>query len=875
MLRNRFKTGRIFNTDDIELRLLLLAAGFLFLSSIALTLAPAVRAHGWSVSYRWSHWIGLSCWVVVFSLAAWQARRKLPGRDPYLLPITALLTGWGLLAVYRLSFHFGLRQTIWLALGIAMLIGVLQARDPLAMLKRFKYLWLSVGLLLIGLTFLLGVYPGGSGPTLWIGLGGIYLQPSEPLKLLIIIFLSAYLADRLPRQFSLKQTLAPLGLAFITALALLIGQRDLGTTSLIIILFAIILYYATDRLRVLVISGLLLVTGAGLGYLFFDVVRLRVDAWLNPWLDPSGRSYQVVQSLIAVASGGIFGSGIGLGSPGLIPVSQSDFIFAAICEEGGLFGALALLLVFCLLIQRGFKLALRSDDLFKRYLAGGISAYLALQTILIVAGNIRMLPITGVTLPFISYGGSSLITSLLSVGILMQLAADETNARQAARLASRPLTVTAGLLFSSFILLLLGCGWWTVIRSEALTSRTDNPRRTINDRFVLRGRILDRNDAVISETVGVSGSYTRQALVPRLSPVVGYTSPAYGQAGLEAALDDYLRGIRGYPALQQALNNLLYNQPPQGLDVRVSLSLVLQQRADELLGDQTGAVVLLNPLTGEILALASHPAYDANLLETSIEALRADEHAPLVNRTAQALYPAGTSLNTFLLADSLKGVLPVAPSHASAWLDGAVFPCALATGPDAGWKMLVTNGCPGSSLRLSSKFTSTSLPAFLGKLGFFSKPEVALDASFNELPDASVQFNHLALGMQGVDVSPLQLALAAAAISAEGIMPAPRLALSVNTPTEGWVILPVESETRQVFTTSQANDTADLLKVESQPYWQALGIAPLTPERTILWYLGGTLPGWNGTPAVVVVLLESNLPYRAELIGQSLILAAQ
>ncbi|MGB8252042.1 MAG: FtsW/RodA/SpoVE family cell cycle protein, partial [Anaerolineaceae bacterium] len=421
MLRKRINKPVILNTNNIELRLLLLAGAFLTLSAIALTLAPAVRAHSWSVSYRWTHWIGLAVWAAVFTFTTWQARRKLPERDPYLLPLTALLAGWGLLAIYRLSFFFGLRQTIWLAVASALLVSLFHLKDPLALLRRFKYLWLTGGLLLIGLTFLLGVYPGGSGPTLWIGLGGVYLQPSEPLKLLIIIFLSAYLADRLPLQFSLKQTLAPLGLAFVTALALLIGQHDLGTTSLIIILFAVILYYATDRLRVLVLSGFLLLAGGGLGYLYINIVRLRVDAWLNPWLDPSGRSYQLVQSLIAVASGGIFGSGIGLGSPGLIPVTQSDFIFAAVGEEGGLIGCLALLLVFCLLILRGFKVALSSDDLFKRFLAGGISAYLALQTILIVAGNIRLLPITGVTLPFLSYGGSSLLTALLAVGILLRI----------------------------------------------------------------------------------------------------------------------------------------------------------------------------------------------------------------------------------------------------------------------------------------------------------------------------------------------------------------------------------------------------------------------------------------------------------------------
>jgi cell division protein FtsW (lipid II flippase) len=861
--------------DRLELRLMLLAAGFLLLSGLVLTLAPAVRAHAWTISLRWNHWPGLAVWAAGFSLVAWSARRKLPGRDPYLLPITALLSGWGLLVIYRLSAHFGLRQTVWLALGSLLLAGLCLLKDPLGILRRYKYLWLTGGLLLTALTFLFGVYPGGSGPTLWIGLGGIYLQPSEPLKLLIIVFLAAYLAERLPQQFSLTQTLAPISLAFLAALALLIGQRDLGTASLIIILFAIILYFATDRLRVLVAGGLLLLAGGGLGYLFFDVVRLRVDAWLNPWLDPSGRSYQVVQSLIAVASGGIFGSGLGLGSPGLIPVAQSDFIFSAMAEEGGLLAGLALLLVFALLIQRGIRIAISSSDLFMRYLAGGISAYLALQSILIIAGNIRLLPITGVTLPFISYGGSSLLTALLATGILLRISAQEEDEAGVLKLPSRPFRITAALLLAGFAALALGAGWWSVIRNENLISRSDNFRRSINDRFVLRGSILDRNGKLLSQTVGESGEYTRRLLYPDLSPIIGYTYPAYGQAGLEAALDDYLRGVRGYPALQQALTNLLYNQPPEGLDVRVSLSLALQERADELLGEATGAVVMINPNNGEILALASHPTYDANLLESDIARLEADTRAPLLNRTTQALFPAGTSLSPFLLAARMAGELPEAPADTLTWLDGRSVSCASYTPVGAGWQSLVSNGCPSAALNLTSAYNGGSLAAFYESLGLYAHPNVPMDADFNQMPSATPDYIRLALGVEGVDISPLQLALAATTLSAGGVIPAPRLTLSVNTPESGWVILPVAGNAREVFSQVQADRTAELLKVKGQLYWQALGTAEISSRRTLTWCLGGTLPGWNGTPVVVVVLVEADAPGLARHIHRSLILAAQ
>jgi len=326
--------------------------------------------------------------------------------------------------------------------------------------------------------------------------------------------------------------------------------------------------------------------------------------------------------------------------------------------------------------------------------------------------------------------------------------------------------------------------------------------------------------------------------------------------------------------LQQAVNVLMYNQPPAGLDVRVSLSLALQEKADELLGETTGAIVLMNPESGEILALASHPSYDANTLERDIERLKDDEGSPLLNRTTQALYPAGTSLSPFLLAARIDQGLPETSSNILTWLDGRVVSCAMYTPADAGWGALIANGCPSAALYLTSTYNGGSLAAFYEYLDLYAKPAVPLDADFNELPATSPEFIRLALGMEGVDISPLQLALAAASISAGGVMPAPRLALSVNTPESGWVILPVEGQPREVFTQEQAALTAELLKVKGQPYWQSLGTAKISAERTLTWCVGGTLPGWS-TPVVAVVLVEEDAAGKARYIHRALILSAQ
>ncbi|HSB66933.1 MAG TPA: FtsW/RodA/SpoVE family cell cycle protein, partial [Anaerolineales bacterium] len=365
-------------TDRFERRLLILAGLFLTLYSLALTLSNAVRLHTWQVDYRWGHWLGLLIWAGVIWVSHRQLSRWLPERDPFLFPIAALLTGWGLLTIWRLSSLQALRQTAWLALiGMAFVLAIgfdcrIKGGRILSYLQRFKYVWLTSGLVLTAITLILGTNPLGAGPRLWLGCCGIYFQPSEPLKLLLIIYLSAYLADRQVTG-SMKARLIPLLTPTIImtglALLLLIFQRDLGTAAIFMVLYAIIVFVGTGNKQVLWASLIVLLLAALAGYALFDVVNQRVEAWINPWLDPAGRSYQIVQSLLAVANGGLLGRGAGMGSPNLVPVSYSDFIFAAISEESGLVGALGILGLLALIVNRGMRTAQRAPDMFQRLLA--------------------------------------------------------------------------------------------------------------------------------------------------------------------------------------------------------------------------------------------------------------------------------------------------------------------------------------------------------------------------------------------------------------------------------------------------------------------------------------------------------------------------
>lgn len=576
--------------------------------------------------------------------------------DPLLLSLVFFLSGFGLVLIARLAPAFIARQQMWLVAATAALLLVSLLPQNLNWLYRYKYTWLGGGLLLLGSTLLLGVNPSGFGARLWLQVGGIYFQPSELLKLLLLVFLAAYMADRRHHLINARAYLGPIPLphpAYIGpmllmwgfSLVLLVWQRDLGAALLFFATFLALLYAATGQTRYLW-TGLLLLAAAGvIGYLLFDVVRIRVDGFLDPWLDPSGRSFQIVQSLLAFASGSIFGEGLGQGLPTAIPVVHTDFVYAAIGEEYGLLGALGVLLLFALLVSRAFVIAIRAQTEFEQLLALGIGTMLALQTIVITAGTLKLLPLTGVTLPFVSYGGSSLLVSFIMVGLLHFIAG-----RQAAGAMLPPTEPTAPPifhlplargLFSMMLVVAGGLVLWQVLLSPLLVGRSDNPRRVVAEQRIERGRILTRSGIPIAESVmGADGLAERRYPYPSLSSVTGYYSLRYGLGGTEAAFDPVLRGAVGVSAEDGFWNDLLHH-PTQGQDVTLTIDLPAQAAADVALGTQEGAVVVLDLQTGAVLVMSSHPTYDPNTLDADWDSLRLDRRAPLLNRATQGLFPLG------------------------------------------------------------------------------------------------------------------------------------------------------------------------------------------------------------------------------------------
>jgi len=373
-------------------------------------------------------------------LSLWIGRAA-PLADQILLPVVALISGVGLLVVTRLGDSLGHKQVFWVVLGEVIAAAILVAPRQVNTLRRYKYTGAFLGLFLIVATILAGTDINGSGYRRWIGFHGVYFQPVELLKPLMAIFFAAYLDEKreLLARARLEigrltlppfQYLAPLVAVWGLSLLLLVRQNDLGSALLFLGIFLAMIYVGTSR-PVYPISGLCMyVVGVYLAFHIFPHIRARTEVWLDPWAHNAGSGYQLVQGLIALAVGGIGGQGIGQGHPALVPVVSTDFILAAIGEELGLAGAAALIGLLLFLVFRGLTVAMRAEDGFAKLLATGLVATLGIQTIVIVGGTTRLMPLTGVPLPFLSYGGSSALANYVIIALLLKISSSTAAQKQ-------------------------------------------------------------------------------------------------------------------------------------------------------------------------------------------------------------------------------------------------------------------------------------------------------------------------------------------------------------------------------------------------------------------------------------------------------------
>jgi cell division protein FtsW (lipid II flippase) len=423
-----------------EARLLALVAVTLLVGSVSLNLTVEGSFAPYEVA-------GLAIYLGALGLA--HLAQVLAGRrsDQVLLPTMGMLGGIPLLLMQRLpqdlvtnqlggqTLGLGQVQLVWLVLGIAIAttLGIVVRSDT--WLRRYKYTWAAVGIALLLLVFVLGSETAGSRLTLRFGpFSG---QPSELLKVILVVFLAGYLSENRPLLIEQDTRLGPLRLPplpylapmvamWAIALGIVVVQRDLGAALLFFAVFLALTYAATGRVSLVVIGLLLFLAGSALMASLFPHVGERIAAWIDPWADPLDSGYQVIQSLHAFARGGLVGMGLGNGLPmigGRLPIPEvhTDFPLAALGEELGLVGVVAILALFLVVIQRGLRIGAAAADDFRSILATGLALVIGVQAFIIAAGNLKVLPLTGVTLPFISYGGSSLLVNALVIGLLLAL----------------------------------------------------------------------------------------------------------------------------------------------------------------------------------------------------------------------------------------------------------------------------------------------------------------------------------------------------------------------------------------------------------------------------------------------------------------------
>jgi cell division protein FtsW (lipid II flippase) len=384
------------------------------------------------------------------------ARLTVPYADPVLLPLAALLSAIGVTVIYRLNPDDAFRQSLWIVIGIALFAFTLIAlRRDYRVLESYKYLFGITAILLLVLPALPGVGQTINGARLWVKVGAFQFQPGELAKIFLIIFLAGYLREKreVLAQGRIKD-FGPLFLIWGGAMLVLVQTNDLGSALLQFGIFLAMLYVATGRVAYTAAGLTLFVAGSALVYKFVGHVHERVTIWLDPWTDEpvfcaqTGElalrqdcgSFQLVKSLYSIGNGGFGGTGLGKGTftttegNPIIPYLNTDFIYSAIAQELGLVGAAGLLLVFMLFVTRGFRIALLADDGFSKLLAAGLTFGFALQTFIIVGGVLRVIPLTGITLPFVSYGGSSVVANFILLALLLLVSHRATlHAREAAR----------------------------------------------------------------------------------------------------------------------------------------------------------------------------------------------------------------------------------------------------------------------------------------------------------------------------------------------------------------------------------------------------------------------------------------------------------
>lgn len=358
---------------------------------------------------------------VVIAYSHFVIRKFYPEGDKFLLIFACVLSIIGIAMLYRIEYAFAVKQIIWFVLGTIVFILTVVLLPNMKKLSKYKYVYLVITLIFMPMALLIGTETYGA--TNWVNIGGFGFQPSEFGKISLVLYLAATLEGYNKQEkfiVNIKRLIEP-AIVVMVSLGCLVLQRDLGSALIFFGMAVSVLYIATSS-KIYVVGCLGgFAAGSTLAYKLFGHVRERVEIWLDPWKDANGSGYQIIQGLYAIASGGMTGVGLGQGYPDFVPVRESDYIFAMICEEFGMIFGIGILILFFLLFYRGIRVAFVTTDNFSQLVAVGLSILIACQALVIIGGIFKIIPLTGITLPFVSYGGSSMLTMFFALGLLQKV----------------------------------------------------------------------------------------------------------------------------------------------------------------------------------------------------------------------------------------------------------------------------------------------------------------------------------------------------------------------------------------------------------------------------------------------------------------------
>ncbi|MBO4352777.1 MAG: FtsW/RodA/SpoVE family cell cycle protein [Eggerthellaceae bacterium] len=601
--------------------------------------------------------------------------------DPAILPLVFVLAGTGIAFVTRLAPDLAYNQVIWLFVGVVCMVLVLAFTRRLEKLANYKYTLMILGFLLLLSPLVPGLGQEIYGSRIWLSIGPLSFQPGELAKVVIVLFLASYLAANRellsvftwrigPFRLPDFQTIAPMLVMWVISLLIVIFEKDLGSALVFFFVFLVMLYVATGKKFYLIIGAILMVAGCIGAYFGFSHVQVRVANWLNPFDDPQGAGFQMLQGLYSMADGDLFGVGIGRGLADQIPVVESDFIFAAIAEECGLMGSAGILLVYLSFAIRGYLTAARARSDFSSLTAVGLTTTIVLQAFIIVGGVTRLIPLTGLTLPFISQGGSSLLSSFIAVGLLLRCGDEGTGVDQEMTTTGmlhsnsvlgrvslgKRLTTMLIILSTLFVLLVANLTMIMVVQAREYQSMPGNNHTMAKEATIKRGAIMTYDGVTLAESVlADDGTYDRVYPAGNLaSQVVGYYSTKYGTSGIEASENESLTGEQSFASWLDVLNAQAGITQP-GNDVVLTLDSTIQNAAQQALEGYTGACVVIDPKSGAVLAMASSPTYNAADFEAVLDAAAmGDETTALLNRATQSQYAPGSTFKIITLSTAFE-----------------------------------------------------------------------------------------------------------------------------------------------------------------------------------------------------------------------------